>query len=69
MRRIKIPLTVMIPSMSIIASKTKGIDRERYVYSLSGFNQVRIINTWNIITDFKFINVIVHVGIALHLFF
>lgn len=42
MRRIKIPLTVMIPSMSIIASKTKGIDRERYVYSLSGFNQVRI---------------------------
>uniref|UniRef100_A0A8W8N1M0 Uncharacterized protein n=1 Tax=Magallana gigas TaxID=29159 RepID=A0A8W8N1M0_MAGGI len=35
----------MIPSMSIILSKTEGIDRERYVYSLSRFNQTTVLNT------------------------
>lgn len=38
-KRLKPYLTVKVPSMSFIVSETKGIDQERYVYSLSGFEK------------------------------
>lgn len=45
MRRIEIPSTVRVPSMSIIAYRMRGTGQGKYVSSLSGSNQITAQNT------------------------